>query len=209
MSSLLCLFLGSNSLSIKHEVLAGAGAGICQIVITTPMELLKIQLQLASQVPGNKLTAVSIAKKLFQEKGLKGLYKGTVCTALRDVSFSMVYFPMVAKGIERFHRSTDDRFTKFLKTLLVACVAGAAASGIVTPFDVVKTRLQTVTPGMQSTQYTGIPDAFSKIIKSEGIGALYKGVVPRMSVVAPLFAIAQSVYFIGVAQSLFGVPNIY
>lgn len=35
------------SLPIHRQVLAGAGAGTCQIVVTTPMELLKIQRQMA------------------------------------------------------------------------------------------------------------------------------------------------------------------
>jgi len=34
-----------NSLTLPREILAGGGAGLCQITITTPMELLKIQLQ--------------------------------------------------------------------------------------------------------------------------------------------------------------------
>ena len=32
-------------LTLPREMIAGAGAGMCQIVVTTPMELLKIQLQ--------------------------------------------------------------------------------------------------------------------------------------------------------------------
>lgn len=200
---------GTKKLSIMHEVLAGAGAGSCQIVITTPMELLKIQMQLASQIPGNTMTAGSLAKKLFAEKGLTGLYKGTVITAMRDVTFSVFYFPIVGKGAELFHNENDTKFTGFLKTLGVASVAGASASGAVTPFDVVKTRLQTITPGVQTVVYKNIPDTFIKIVKNEGFGALYKGCVPRMSVIAPLMAIAQSVYFIGVAESIFGVNTKY
>ena len=34
-------------------MLAGAGAGMCQIVVTTPMELLKIQLQDAGRTGKN------------------------------------------------------------------------------------------------------------------------------------------------------------
>lgn len=35
----------SGKLTFGREVIAGGGAGLCQIIITTPMELLKIQLQ--------------------------------------------------------------------------------------------------------------------------------------------------------------------
>ena len=37
-------------LTLRQEMLAGGGAGFCQIIITTPMELLKIQLQDAGRV---------------------------------------------------------------------------------------------------------------------------------------------------------------
>ena len=198
---------GRDKISVLHEVLSGAGAGSCQIVITTPMELLKIQMQLASQIPGNNMTAASLARKLYHDNGIKGLYKGTLVTALRDVTFSCIYFPVVGIGCSFFRSEGDSKFQAFLKTLAVACVGGAAASGAVTPFDVVKTRIQTVTPGVQSVVYKGVPDTFAKVVSNEGYSALFKGCVPRMSVIAPLMAIAQSVYFIGVAESLFGLQD--
>ena len=39
------LSFASGKLSLGREVIAGGCAGACQIVVTTPMELLKIQLQ--------------------------------------------------------------------------------------------------------------------------------------------------------------------
>ena len=53
--------------------------------------------------------------------------------------------------------------------------------------DVVKTRLQ---EAGGAKRYKGIPDCFSKIWREEGIRAFFKGAVPRMCVVAPLFGIA-------------------
>lgn len=38
-------------------------------------------------------------------------------------------------------------------------------------------------------KYKDIPTAVRKIMNEEGISALYKGAVPRMSVVGPLFSI--------------------
>ena len=48
-------YLGEKSgkLSLGREMLAGGSAGACQIIITTPMELLKIQLQDAGRVGNN------------------------------------------------------------------------------------------------------------------------------------------------------------
>lgn len=84
---------------------AGGLAGLCQIVITTPMELLKIQMQDAGRVASQaksegksmpKMSATKIALSLLREKGILGLYKGIGATTLRDVSFSIVYFPLFA-----------------------------------------------------------------------------------------------------------------
>ncbi|VDQ08217.1 unnamed protein product [Trichobilharzia regenti] len=93
-------------------MLAGGGAGACQIIVTTPMELLKIQLQDAGRttvpvanVTGvgsngtstvTRLSATQIAMKLLHEKGIFGLYRGMGATFLRDVSFSVIYFPLFA-----------------------------------------------------------------------------------------------------------------
>lgn len=48
----LCVY---RRLPLWGEVLAGCGAGTCQVVVTTPMEMLKIQLQDAGRL-GELLT---------------------------------------------------------------------------------------------------------------------------------------------------------
>ena len=61
-------------LPIHREMMAGGSAGLCQIVVTTPMELLKIQMQDAGRVasegtlylnPRNELSEYLIFFKYF------------------------------------------------------------------------------------------------------------------------------------------------
>ncbi len=71
----------------------------CQIVITTPMELLKISLQDSGRTANTgakQLTATQIAMDIFKTKGIKGFFHGGTATLARDVSFSAVYFPLFA-----------------------------------------------------------------------------------------------------------------
>ncbi|KAI4489608.1 hypothetical protein M0802_010942 [Mischocyttarus mexicanus] len=93
-------------LPLQREMLAGGLAGACQIVITTPMELLKIQMQDAGRVAAAakesgktvpKVSALSLTKDLLKQRGILGLYQGTGATALRDVTFSIIYFPLFAR----------------------------------------------------------------------------------------------------------------
>lgn len=55
--------------------------------------------------------------------------------------------------------------------------------------------------------YNGVVDAFTKIMKHEGPTAFFKGAAARMVVIAPLFGIAQTVYYLGVAEMLFGMQH--
>ncbi|PSN53601.1 Mitochondrial glutamate carrier 1 [Blattella germanica] len=93
----------SGTLPLTREMAAGGLAGLFQIIVTTPMELLKIQLQDAGRTAVKegaaavqRQTALGITMELLRTKGILGLYKGVGATAFRDVSFSVVYFPLFA-----------------------------------------------------------------------------------------------------------------
>lgn len=146
------LTTSNGTLPITRQMAAGGLAGLCQIVITTPMELLKIQMQDAGRVAAQakavgktipKVSATSIAMELIRTKGITGLYKGTGATMLRDVSFSIVYFPLFAT-LNSLGPRRDDGSNEavFWCSFLSGCAAGSMAALAVNPFDVVKTRLQ-------------------------------------------------------------------
>ena len=115
---------------------AGACAGLCQISVTTPMDLLKIQMQdqgrVASQrqdagiASSPKSSTVSTVKKLMEEKGIIGLWKGLRATALRDVTFSVIFFPIFTNLNKIGPRSGAD--SKEVVSWWSFLVGGTAAS---------------------------------------------------------------------------------
>jgi solute carrier family 25 glutamate transporter 18/22 len=147
---------------------AGGLAGACQIIITTPMELLKIQMQDAGRIaaqaklagkPVHKTSARQITMQLIKEKGISGLYKGTGATALRDVSFSVVYFPLFATLNQFGPRKGDGSGDAvFWVSFLSGCAAGSSAALIVNPFDVIKTRLQALKKAEGEMAFNGVGD---------------------------------------------------
>lgn len=54
MVSNISLVVHSKGLTVFREMMAGCGAGMCQVIITTPMEMLKIQLQDAGRLGEKK-----------------------------------------------------------------------------------------------------------------------------------------------------------
>lgn len=138
------------------------------------MEIVKLRMQLAGEA-GVKTTAAAVVKDL----GPRGLYRGVAACWLRDVPFSFVFFPLFAHLKRAFNGENS------LPGLFAAgAMAGSLAAGIVTPADVVKTRLQVVGG---NERYRGIADCIRKIAAEEGAVAFSKGLVPRMLVQAPLF----------------------
>lgn len=55
--------------------------------------------------------------------------------------------------------------------------------------------------------YKGIGDAFVRISREEGWRAFFKGAGCRVLVIAPLFGIAQTVYYLGVGEYILGVDK--
>ncbi|XP_060118737.1 mitochondrial glutamate carrier 1 [Heteronotia binoei] len=211
-------------LTLLKEMLAGCGAGTCQVIVTTPMEMLKIQLQDAGRIAAQKklmatqaqlspstsagaaesvvearTTAMQITRELLRNKGIAGLYKGLGATLLRDVPFSIVYFPLFA-NLNKLGQKNPDVKAPFYVSFLSGCLAGSTAAVVVNPCDVIKTRLQSLQRGINEDTYSGITDCARKIWKKEGPTAFFKGAYCRALVIAPLFGIAQVVYFIGIAE---------
>ncbi|XP_042177064.1 mitochondrial glutamate carrier 1 [Oncorhynchus tshawytscha] len=207
-------------LSLLREMLAGCGAGTCQVIITTPMEMLKIQLQdagrieaqrklmsqAAVRVPGGPVelrshTAMQLTRELLRSQGIAGLYKGLGATLLRDVPFSIIYFPLFA-NLNSLGGCGADGPAPFYVSFASGCIAGSTAAVAVNPVDVIKTRIQTMTRGSQEDTYGGVTDCIRKILRQEGPSAFLKGAYCRALVIAPLFGIAQVVYFLGVGEFL-------
>ncbi|KAM9531177.1 mitochondrial glutamate carrier 1-like isoform 1-T1 [Salvelinus alpinus] len=202
-------------LTLVKEMLAGCGAGTCQVVVTTPMEMLKIQLQDAGRieaqrklmpetvvpgtVPTKSPTAMQLTRELLKEKGIAGLYKGLGATLLRDVPFSIIYFPLFA-NLNTLGKRGAEGPAPFYVSFLAGCLAGSTAAVAVNPVDVIKTRIQSMNRGSTEETYSGVTDCISKIMKNEGPSAFLKGAYCRALVIAPLFGIAQVVYFFGAGE---------
>ncbi|KAJ3361006.1 hypothetical protein GGF31_002466 [Allomyces arbusculus] len=177
-----------DKLPVAYGMLAGATAGMCQVVATCPMESAKINMQLAA----TRAVAGQPPKSLAQvvsELGVRGLYRGTAATLMRDVPFSIMFFPLHAWLKSQF--AAPDGTVAFGSVFGSGLAAGWIAAGAVTPMDVIKTRLQAKAANAPAMS---IRECFTTIVRNEGAGALFKGWLPRCMIVSPLFGITLLVY---------------
>lgn len=116
--------------SYQAGILSGGLAGLCQVAATNPMEIVKIQMQLAkSSEPPHRTSIFTVVRRL----GIKGLYRGTLATLCRDVPFSMIFFQSFASC--KAFLSKGDSTKAILPVLLSGIIAGSIAAYLVTPMD--------------------------------------------------------------------------
>ncbi|GLJ42297.1 hypothetical protein SUGI_0875590 [Cryptomeria japonica] len=156
--------------------IAGGCASIATSFIYTPTDCIKQQMQVGSQYRNSWLALRSVIDK----GGFPMLYAGWGAVLCRNVPQSVIKF-YTYEGLKHFamRNHTKDKQLSTLQTLAFGGLAGSTAALFTTPFDVIKTRLQTQIPG-SPTYYEGVFQAFEHIAKREGLGGLYRGLLPRL-----------------------------
>lgn len=114
------------------------------------MEITKIRMQMQALLPAaERQTTMEVVRGL----GLKGMYSGSLATLSRDVPFSVLFFPGYA-NIRKL--LADERGENSMtSTLLSGGLAGAFASGAVTPSDVIKTRYTSISTTLINVETIG------------------------------------------------------
>ncbi|XP_038653464.1 calcium-binding mitochondrial carrier protein Aralar2 isoform X2 [Scyliorhinus canicula] len=110
---------------------------------------------------------------------------------MRDIPFSAIYFPCYNYFKTSFTNENGQVHPGNL--LLSGALAGMPAASLVTPADVIKTRLQVAAREGQ-TKYAGLVDCFWKILRQEGPGAFWKGVAARVLRSSPQFGVTLFTY---------------
>ncbi|KAF6003018.1 hypothetical protein F1559_002646 [Cyanidiococcus yangmingshanensis] len=173
-------FLSPNLESI-HRILgmmAGAGAGLCQVVATNPMEVLMITMQTRSAAG---------------KHGLVLLGRCTRSASAAYIPFSMVFFGLNTSLKEHL----APRYQGALPigaVFGIGILAGATAAALSTPLDVVKTRIQSGLCDQHGQPYHTVISTLDRVVRHEGVRALWSGALPRMLIVGPLFGITLLFY---------------
>ncbi|KAJ7492769.1 hypothetical protein FB451DRAFT_1361247 [Mycena latifolia] len=93
--------------------------------------------------------------------------------------------------------------TDSIKSFIAGGFGGVSAVLVGHPFDLTKTRLQTAPAGV----YTGAIDVVKKTVAKDGITGLYRGMVPPLLGVTPIFAISFWAYDASKKLILSATPN--
>ncbi|ETI36788.1 hypothetical protein, variant 2 [Phytophthora nicotianae CJ01A1] len=181
---------------------AGMAAEALSCVLWVPIDVIKERMQVQGQSSSasgkiyyrNTLDAM---QTIARTERIAGLYKGYVATLLSFGPFSALYFMFYEKAKAFAQKRLDMQELPAQYTLASAAVAGATASFLTNPLDLIKLRLQVqrayASEGTPAA-YRGIADGLTQVIRTEGILALYKGAGARVAFHAPSTAITMSLF---------------
>mmetsp|Transcript_52576 Transcript_52576/g.128478 ORF Transcript_52576/g.128478 Transcript_52576/m.128478 type:complete len:391 (+) Transcript_52576:72-1244(+) len=200
---------------ISASLIAGTGARIAAATITSPLELVRTRLQAEGGMRGHAVHAeceraarratgwLAIASKAVSEPmGVRTLWQGLGPTLWRDVPFSAIYWviaertrdSILKRGGEPSVLGTEPMSNTLRANVIAGVVGGTVASLVTHPFDVIKTKSQ-LEAAQRSDDYPKSTFAIGrKMVKERGLGALWRGMVPRLLKVAPSCGIVLTSY---------------
>lgn len=193
-----------------HDIfLAGFAAGLCGSVVTTPIELVKIRLQMQEQHTSlfHSDTSHAIYKgsidclwKSLKSEGIAGPFKGLGITVVRDPYSYGLYFASY-EYIRRWAVSKygPDWYSHPMVLLFGGGLAGMLGWLSCYPFDIVKSRVQASPPLTLRDKttvkyYRTARECFVESYKHEGIQVFFKGLVPTLVRAFPVHAVTLWVY---------------
>jgi len=170
----------SPSIHPFRHFIGGFVSGATAMIATYPFETIRTYLSLQTQRTQYK-TPIDVVKKL----GPLRLYKGLGTSIMGYGPFNAITFATYNIYSGYFER--NDANVASMR-ILSGGMAGMTALSITYPTDLVRRRLQT--QGFMNTpKYSGIVDCVRKIVKSEGIPGLYRGLGAAYIKIFPTLAI--------------------
>jgi hypothetical protein len=196
------------TLSPGERLVAGGFAGMIAASIVYPLEPVKTML---TMYPGKYSGISSAFNGILRQAGIGGLYKGLKPTLIAMFPYVGVEFMIyetskiavetvlarraAARGGQRGrHDETIAVAVPVAVSLALGALAGAAAQTSAHPLDVVRKRLQVQGLNGNPVLYRSAVDCFSKVARTEGAGALYKGLGPACVATIPGTGIAYITY---------------
>lgn len=173
---------GSGGGAIKNNnlvnVIAGGTGGVLSAFLASPLFLVKTRLQSYTSHPASRVGfqhsyrhTFHALSSIFQQEGIRGLYRGVDASMLRTGMGSSVQLPSydIAKqtliNVMGMENGVKCHAISSLMSGLIVCI-------VMNPFDIVSTRMFNQ---KGKALYRNPIDCLVKTVKTEGIRALYKG----------------------------------
>ncbi|KAH9277387.1 hypothetical protein BASA83_000257 [Batrachochytrium salamandrivorans] len=172
---------GAAALYRGLAVMTGVSAGITEALLVTTPELVKIRMQ-DKRNAGLYKGSGDVVSKIMKQEGFLTFGRGLEATMWRHGAWNGGYFGVITLIRSNLPKA-ESKEGVLLNNFIAGAIGGTVGTIINTPFDVAKTRVQS-----QMTlplKYNWTLPAIATIAREEGVGALYKGFMPKVLRLGP------------------------
>lgn len=162
-------------LPFVYQFAAGAVAGVSEILVMYPLDVVKtrIQLQSGKGTAGEGYTGmIDCFQKIVKTEGVSRLYRGISAPIMMEAPKRATKFAANDEWGKIYRNLFGMQKTNQALSILTGATAGATESLVVVPFELIKIRMQ---DKAQAHKYNGLLDCVRQTVKAEGPLALYNG----------------------------------
>lgn len=153
-------------------------------VVIQPIDTVKVRIQIAGEnLQKGSSNPVTMGRKILAEEGVRALYSGLDSALLRQATYTTARLGIFRSLFDWRKQANQGKDLPFYEKVAVALTAGMLGSVVGNPADLALIRLQAdqTLPVDQRRNYKNVVDAFKRIIKEEGVLALWKGSGPTVA----------------------------
>lgn len=143
--------------------------------IIQPIDMVKVRIQL-----GDKGGPVGVAANIIKKDGFLALYKGLDAGLVRQATYTTARLGLFNKMSEALKEYNGGANIPLWQKAGAGLVAGGLGALVGNPADLTLIRMQAdnTLPPEQRRNYKGILDAFTRIVREDGVAGLFRGATP-------------------------------
>lgn len=156
---------------ISHDLFAGTMGGCLGLLVSHPMDLVKVRMQVGGPAAYNSI--IETLRCTHANEGVAGFYKGIAPPLVTAGAINAVVFTVYGgtqRFLERDLTDNERKHGKIGRLAASAAIAGLATCLIATPVELIKCQQQ-----VNTTSSVGTWDMARSIIRRHGISGLYRG----------------------------------
>ncbi|XP_036673412.1 solute carrier family 25 member 45 isoform X1 [Drosophila suzukii] len=163
------------------DFVAGCFGGACGVLVAHPLDTIKVW-----QQASNSSVVTAIQQIYSRNNGVNGFYRGMFFPFISTGAINSLLFGIYGNHLRQLRKVCHSDYQReqleYHNMFLAGSVAGFVQSFIACPMELIKVRLQTATYyndylyGQRRTAF----GTFKRILKTDGISGLYRGLLPMM-----------------------------
>ena len=177
-----------NPPTFLQKVGIGIAAGACGAFVGTPADVALIRMTADGQKPPeekrNYKNVFDALFRIFREEKLAGLWRGSIPTMGRAMVVNVAQLSSYFQ-VKQFLLSTDYFTDNIMCHFTSSMISGLITTIASMPVDIAKTRIQNMKTVDGRPEFSGSFDVLSKVIRKEGVFALWKGFTPYFMRLGP------------------------